>query len=64
MTKKKPDVSGSEFWPEFRCVKYVRALHDAESDVYTVHGSRDGDVWEVSGSEFRATYKPVTPNKS
>ncbi len=63
MAKKKEDLyEGSEHWPEFRNVAYVRAFDDGEGDIL-VQGAR-GDQWEVDRTEFYANYKPVTPNKS
>jgi hypothetical protein len=60
---KKIDTEGSENWPEFRNISYVRASYDAERDVYVVQGSR-GDAWEVAAADFHEYYKPTTPNKS
>ncbi len=53
---------GSEHWPEFRNITYVRA-YQQEDGTYLVQGQR-GDQWEVDGHEFHDNYKPVTPNKS
>jgi hypothetical protein len=61
-SKKEDKYEGSEYWPEFRNVTYVRALQQ-EDGSYLVQGSR-GDQWKVDQSEFHANYKPTTPNKS
>lgn len=57
-----PDVTGSDHWPSFRNVTYVKAIQQDDGS-YLVHGAR-GDVWVVPADEFQANYKPVTPNKS
>lgn len=75
MAKKDVDeiLEGNEHWPEFRLVRFVRALEleedlkggdiDAKAGDYLVVGV-DGDVWSVDREDFHNRYKPLTPNKS
>ena len=63
MSKKKIDTEGSEHWPTYRNISYVRAHLDEESGKYVVQGA-EGDAWEVKADEFQRRYKPATPNKS